>query len=654
MRVALFSPLPPSRSGIADYSEALVAALRERAEVEAFTGRPAAFDPAAFDALLYQIGNNPHHAFAYEMALAFPGVVALHEANLHHLLAEITIKRGDWDAYLAEVAYDGGLEALAYAGRVRALEVGPDYEGVPMLRRLVERSRAFVVHSGAMEEELRRAGFRGPVAVIPHGAWLPDEAGRMGYRQRLGLDESTPLIGVFGFLKPYKRIAESLRAFRRLVRVEPRARLVLVGEPHPDFPVHALIRRLNLEAHVRVLGFVGIDDFTGYMAACDVVLNLRFPTVGESSGSLLRALGLGRAVVVSGVGSFRELPDGIVLKAPVDASEEDFLYEYLNLLVSRPEMARALGARARDWVERECNWGLVAARYLSFLDAVARGAEWERPEPAPPPAAPPPVPPVEPELVETWAQDSGARVYLRDHLSRLTRTLEITPPGSAQDRILEMGSYLQITPALKTRLGYGEVRGCYYGPAGRVERREVVSAEGERFTCEVDLFDAERDRFPYPDAHFRTVLCCELIEHLADDPMHMLAEINRVLAPGGHLVLTTPNIASLRALRAILEGFHPGFFPAYVRPRKEGEEAEARHNREYTPKEIAHLLTDSGFEIVRLETGPFAGQACPEHAWVTHLLERYLLPTDLRGDGIYAVGRKTGPVRERYPAWLYQ
>ncbi len=651
MRVAFFSPLPPSKSGIADYAAALLEPLRECAAVEAFTGRPAGFDPSPYDALVYQIGNNHYHAFAYEMALEHPGVVVLHEANLHHLIAEVTIKRGDWDAYMAAVEYDGGAEALAYAQCVRALEVGPDYEGVPMLRRLAERTRAFIVHSRAVEEELRRAGFKGPVAIIPHGAWIPD-ASRMDYRQRLGLDEATPLVGVFGFLKPYKRIAESLRAFRRLIRLEPRAKMILVGEPHPDLPVRALIERVGLETHARVLGFVGAEDFTGYMAACDIVLNLRFPTVGESSGSLVRALGLGRAVVVSDVGSFSELPDDIVLKAPVDASEEDFLFEYLNLLVSRPDVARAMGARAKSWVERECSWALVAGRYASFLDAVARGVEWRSPEPAP--AAAPPPPRIEPETVETWAIGDGARTYIRDHVTRLTRTLEITPPGGAEDRILEMGSYLQITPALRTRLGYGEVRGCYYGPAGHTDHREVVSEEGERFACEIDLFDAERDRFPYPDGHFRTVLCCELIEHLAEDPMHMMSEINRVLAAGGHLVLTTPNLISLRALRAILEGYHPGFFPAYIRPRKENEEAEARHNREYAPKEIARLLMDAGFEIERLETGPFVEEAEPEHAWVIHLLERYLLSTDLRGDDIYAVGRKRGPVRERHPDWLYQ
>jgi glycosyltransferase involved in cell wall biosynthesis/SAM-dependent methyltransferase len=575
----------------------------------------------------------------------------MHESNLHHLIAALTIKRGDWDGYLREAEYNGGAAALDFAKRVRALEVGPDYDGVAMTRRLLEAAKAVIVHSDFMVEEMRRSGYTGPVAKIHHGAWIPG-ADRHAYRHKLGLDESTPLIGIFGFLKPYKRIAESLRAFRRLVKADPRARMILVGEEHPDCPVRPQLQSLGLSAHARVLGFAPIADFTGYMAACDIVLNLRYPTVGESSGSLLRALGLGRAVLVSEIGSFQEFPETICLRVPAGPGEEDLIFEYLNLLVSRPEVAREMGERARSWVERECNWDLVAAQYVRFLRHVRGEASWPPEEQAVLPVAVAPPVNVPIEEITQWTQDPESRGYVETHKTRLERTLEITPPGGPQDRLLEMGAYLQITPALQTKLGYGEVRGCYYGRTGQTDHREVTAANGERFSCEVDLFDAEKDLFPYPDGHFATVLCCELIEHLFQDPMHMMCEVNRILKPGGHFVLTTPNIAALRGVSAILQGYHPGFFHAYLKPAQEGA-VDARHNREYAPREIHQLLENSGFSVTLLDTGPFLDEPHPEHGWVMHLLEHYNLPTHLRGDGIYAVGQKTGPVRERYPAWLY-
>jgi glycosyltransferase involved in cell wall biosynthesis/SAM-dependent methyltransferase len=660
--------MPPSKSGIADYSEALVAELSKLADVEVFSSPGKKFDPAGFDATLYHIGNNPHHDFVYETALRHPGFVVMHEANLHHLVAHLTITRDNWDAYIAECEYDGGAVALEFGHRVRRLEVGPDYEGVPMTRRLLGVSKAVIVHSDFVARLAREQGFSGPIATIPHGVWLPG-AGMVtnpnSVRYELGLDESTPLIGAFGHIKPYKRIGESLRAFRRLIKLEPRARMILVGEPHPEFAVDQLIRTLGLREHVRLIGFAGIDKFVGYMGACDIVLNLRYPTVGETSGSLQRALGLGKAVIVSDVGSFAELADDICLKVPPGPGEEDLIFEYLNVLVSKPDVARAMGTRARDWVAKECNWAVAARRYVDFMreprndsrpqpktETIAqaeRALQQSQPEAV---TAEPSPPTITPEVITTWLAPEG-RTYAATHKSRFIHTLEITPPGNASQSVLEMGAYMQITAPLKFQLGYGNVRGCYYGTLGRTDHKTITSGSGEVFECDVDHFDAEKDTYPYADGSFDTVLCCELIEHLFGDPMHMMSEINRILKPGGHLVMTTPNIGSLRSVAAILLGYHPAFFPAYIHPRTDGEETEARHNREYVPMEVQHLLTDSGFEMVLLETGEFLDEPHPEFAWVTHLLKRYNLSHDLRGDGIYAVARKAGAVKNRWPAWLY-
>lgn len=639
----MYSPLPPAASGIADYTATLLPAMRAHANVE--TG-------GTGDVSVYQIGNNPDHIEAYETALADPGIVVLHEANLHHLVAAATIKRGDWDAYLRECEFEGGPEAAAFARRVRALEVGPDYDGVPMLRRLLGNARGLIAHSDFVIDRARAAGFEGPAARIPHGAWIPD-VDRMAYRARLGLDPNDVLVGTFGHLKPYKRIAESLRAFKRVSRNEPRAKMILAGEPHPELNVESLIESMGLRGSVRLLGRVDdIGEFTGYLSACDAVLNLRYPTVGETSGTLLRALGLGKAVLVSDVGAFAEFPHDVCLKVPVSHEEEHVLSELLQLLVQRRDLAQSLGAHAREWVRGECNWDRVGAMYVSFCRNIVESTPWiPAVEPAQPDAPPDPPVAVEPEYIRSWSVTPQDRQYVETHLTRFEKTLEITPPGGPEDRVLEMGAYLQITPALKTRLGYGEVRGCYYGRAGGIDPKRRTSATGEEFACDVDLFDAEKDRFPYEDGYFSTVLCCELLEHLPSDPMFMMAELNRILKDGGHLVITTPNISSHRAIAAILQGYHPGFFPAYLKP--EAEANDARHNREYTPREIYLLLDGAGFTVTLLETGPFRDLPKPELLWVEDVLERYGLPRELRGDGIYAVGRKTGPVRHRYPAWLY-
>ena len=593
MRIALFSPLPPAKSGIADYSAALLEPLAKLAEVSV----NALSQPD--DIRVYQLGNNPEHEFVYEAALKHPGVVVLHEANLHYLIAGLTLNGGDAEAYWREVEENGGARAAH-----------PDYR-IPMLRSILLRSKAAIVHSEAVERVLRAQGFARPIARIPHGAWIVENTKdlRAQYRQKLGLNDE-PLFGVFGFLKPYKRIREILRAFKRLVREQPNVRLIFVGEKHPELA-------LDLPPEARLIDFAPSGDFTGYMAACDAILNLRFPTVGESSGTLMRAFGLGKASVVSDIGSFQELPDDVCLKVPIDADEDELLLAYLRLLTTRVDVRNELGQRALAWAKRECSWDSVARRYLTFLKDF--------------------------ETDSLPARDE----YVETHRTRLEKTLSMIPPGGPNDWILEMGAYMQITPALHSRLGYGNVRGSYFGPAGKRETRSV-DVHGGTFECQIDHFDAEKDFYPYPSAHFLTVVCCELLEHLAHDPMHMLEQLHRIVRPGGHLVLTTPNITSLRAAAAVLQGHHPMLFPSYI---KNG--SDPRHAREYTPDEIRKLLENSGFEVVTLETGPFRDELTPEYGWVEHILDKYMLPRVNRGECIYAVGKKVGAMRERYPGWLY-
>ena len=144
--------------------------------------------------------------------------------------------------------------------------------------------------------------------------------------------------------------------------------------------------------------------------------------------------------------------------------------------------------------------------------------------------------------------DEGARQYLEIHVPRIARTLGLVPKPQGSSRILEMGAYMQMTPALHCVLGYKEVRGAYFGPLGRTDEKSITIGGKEAFRCFVDLFDAEKDKYPYPDGHFETVLACEIFEHLLHDPMHMLLEMNRVLSNGGTLLLTTPNVCSFTAV----------------------------------------------------------------------------------------------------------
>ena len=106
------------------------------------------------------------------------------------------------------------------------------------------------------------------------------------------------------------------------------------------------------------------------MRACDVLVNLRFPTMGETSGSVIRGLSLGKALVVSDVGWFAELPDGVALKIPVDDYEVPLLEAALGFAAEHRD---ALGAAARAYVDREHALDRAADAYVAALEVAARG-----------------------------------------------------------------------------------------------------------------------------------------------------------------------------------------------------------------------------------------------------------------------------------------
>lgn len=244
--------------------------------------------------------------------------------------------------------------------------------------------------------------------------------------------------------------------------------------------------------------------------------------------------------------------------------------------------------------------------------------------------------------------DEDSRRYLAKHIPRLARTLALAPQPIETGRVLELGCYMQITPFLSLLRGYREVRGAYYGPAGKIDRKSV-RVGGRTFTCQIDNFDAERDRFPHADSRFDLVVAGEIIEHMIYDPMHLLLESRRVLIEGGRILITTPNVASITSVAKVLDGANPQIYSQYKRP---GGEPEIGHMREYTARELEDLLRAAGFEVESLFTTFLDEYA--SHRQLLTLLEANGYGTENRGEQMWCVARKNSALPiDRYPGFLY-
>jgi glycosyltransferase involved in cell wall biosynthesis len=463
MRIAYFSPLNPVPSGISDYSEDLLPYLAARAEVDLFLDegyRPANPDILAhfrvypyqryrkmlrrpgYDATLYHVGNSPAHDYILATLEKHPGVIVLHDYVLHHLVLWRAFRHGDGTAYHdAMVRY--GEAAWKLALRMMRGQMSEEVFQYPLCEEVIARATAVIAHSEHVAGQVRAIRPEVPVTVVPMGVPLPVLPERKEARRRLGLPPGALVLSSFGHINPYKRMEPSLRAYRRLRQVHPEACFVLVGSVSPNLDLAGLLRRLGLQESVRVTGFAEVGAFLGYMAASDICLNLRYPSAGETSASLLRILGAGLPTLVSRTGAFAELPADAAIQVDVGGEEEEELYTFLSYLADHPEARRVLGENARRYVATHHTLEGAAEGYVEFLAQLGLGTPRAAPlpplfvpqtgRPAPLPETPPAPAPLEerPALAVELAAQALAELGLteddRASLQAVAETLADLP-----------------------------------------------------------------------------------------------------------------------------------------------------------------------------------------------------------------------------------
>ena len=366
MTVGFFSPLPPARTGVAEYAADLLAELRKQGRVEVA--------PAVCDTALYQIGNNGLHAEIYRRALMTPGVVVLHDAVLHHFLLGYLDEPG----YLEEFVYNYGEWNRGLAcelWRARAASANDRrYFDHPLLKRIAQRARAVVVHNPEAARVVRQHAPEALVVEIPH-LYVPSHdppgaAEAMRWRQRAGVDPAAFLFGVFGYLRESKRLAAVLEAFGDVHRVCPRTALLVAGQfvssdleraVQPMLSGPGVVRRPHLAER----------EFWLAARSVDACVNLRYPSAGETSGIAIRMMGLGKAVLLTESAACARFPEDACVRVASGVEEGESLRQHMIMLASMPEVVAKLGDRAAAHI-RECH-GLeaVAARYWEVLRQAA-------------------------------------------------------------------------------------------------------------------------------------------------------------------------------------------------------------------------------------------------------------------------------------------
>ncbi|RMG95923.1 MAG: glycosyltransferase [Chloroflexi bacterium] len=391
MRIAHFSPLPPQKSGIAAYCAELLPYLMAEAEVDVFvpdgstavSQLPFPVHPISsfwqhaphqhpWDICLYHMGNHPaYHDQIYTTLLRYPGIVILHDLNLHAFYLHWRENgRFPHTAYLREMAYVGGLKALQTARQVIHGHLSPPTNQYPLFHRITRSSLGLIVHTRHAQKQILATQPTVNIAHIPLGvrpSSLAKPASKPPILQQVPPD--APLLLSAGYIAPSKRIEVILQALHQLKQEGQPFYYLLLGKPVPDYNIEAQIHDLGLADRICLTGYVDDQTFQACLWHADLAINLRSrPTNGEMSAALLRLMAHGKPVLVSDIDGFAEFPNGVVAKIPQETAEEEqqILVQTLRDLLTQPHKREQIGTAARQYVATYHQFEDVAQQYVTF------------------------------------------------------------------------------------------------------------------------------------------------------------------------------------------------------------------------------------------------------------------------------------------------
>jgi glycosyltransferase involved in cell wall biosynthesis len=367
-RIAWLSPLPPQHSGIANYSYWLIKGLSPHIDIDLFCNEPdlipelknhfpvfpvRAFQPQRqkYVDAIYHLGNNSlFHREIYKLAWHFPGTIVLHDYNLTAFMHDAFYLKEDWQLYEQALSNNNGDSSKGLRGFVPRLRRNAG--AFPMSHAVVNKSSKVVVHHRWIKDQFPDANH---IHVIPHFALInqqPSPEQIAAFKQRFQINENHFVITCLGFINTNKLPHLQVEVAKRLLAQGYPVHLVLAGETAPEVKrLQAEVASADYRDKITFTGYLDEADYFSAVFASDVMINLRNPSMGEASGTLMHALAAGKPTIVSDINQYKEFPDRVCWKVTHDEREAQLLYEYLTVLLSNRNVRETLSENAVDYVQ---------------------------------------------------------------------------------------------------------------------------------------------------------------------------------------------------------------------------------------------------------------------------------------------------------------
>jgi len=364
-RIAFLSPLPPERTGIADYAVRLLPTLLPHFDVELIVHQaevalpselahlpqhpPAWLDqyPDRYEHIIYQFGNSPYHSHMMPLLQRHPGVVVLHDFYLSSMISYEQITGAMPGAWTRSLLHSHGYAAVQASVAPDGLEQAK--QDWPSNLEILQDASHVIVHSEYARQLARdwygpQAGADWSPAQLPRAA--PPENDRAAARRALGIGADDFVVCNFGFIAPTKHCLALLQAWlASTLHADRSCHLVFVGANHGGDYGRQMSETIDTAGggRVRISGWTSDEDYFRYLQAADVGVQLRTGSRGETSGTVLDCMIYGLPTIINANGAMAEFPHDAVWMLP-DAFEQPQLVEALETL--RADDARRLALAA--------------------------------------------------------------------------------------------------------------------------------------------------------------------------------------------------------------------------------------------------------------------------------------------------------------------
>lgn len=390
LKLAYTSPLPPLKTGIADYSAELIPVLSEYYDITLIIDQGEVSDDWAklncdirqskwfeenyksFDRVIYQIGNSSFHEHMFDLLKKIPGVVVLHDFYLGHVQAAMEFLDNGNLPWTRELYSSHGYDAVL--SRFQADDLDKVVWNYPVSLSVVNNSKGVIVHSN-FSKSLAQKWYGDKITesftVIPLLRISSGNCDRTAARQSLSIDGDTFLVCSFGILGKSKLNNRLLQAWKdSQLSKDPCCQLVFVGQNNDDEysrMILEMIKNNDLESQVKITGWASKELFNNYLASADIAVQLRTKSRGETSAAVLDCMNYGVPTIINANGAMADLPKNAVYMMPDEFSDEE-LVSALEELRQNFEKRVILGSNARTAIKSEHDPQKCAKMYRDAIE----------------------------------------------------------------------------------------------------------------------------------------------------------------------------------------------------------------------------------------------------------------------------------------------